>query len=171
MLDEPFKGARPTTIAGLSDSKFDTILRPTQLKPAKEATILGFDTEFGPDGRLLSVQFAALNTDGKPVSQVFYVRDLTKESLLGLIKGFCDENAIELTRQIVLVAHFASAEISHITGFLEEFHLRTYNRATEGSTEVEYVDPTDRENMYVAGEVKAEKYKLRFVDLYGFFVM
>jgi hypothetical protein len=165
------KGARELTIAGLSDSKFDTILKPTQLKPAKEATILGFDTEFGPDGALLSAQLAALNSDGKPVSRVFYVRDLTKESLLGFVKGFCDENGIELCDNIVLVAHFASAEISHITGFLEHFNLRTYNRATEGSTEVEYVDPSDRENMYVAGETKAEKYKLRIVDLFGFYVL
>ncbi len=170
MLDI-IKGARALTIAGLSDSKFDTILKPTRPKPAKEATILGFDTEFGPDGVLLSAQLAALNTDGKPVSRVFYIRDLTKESLLGLIKGFCDENAIELTSKIVLVAHFASAEISHITGFLEDFSLRTYNRATEGSTEVEYIDPADRENMYVAGETNVEKFRLRIVDLYGFYVM
>ncbi len=170
MLDI-IKGARPTTIAGLSDSKFDTILKPTRSKPATDATILGFDTEFGPDGRLLSVQLAAMNHAGEPVSRVFYVRELDKLRLLDFVKDFCGHNGIELTNRIVLVAHFASAEISHISGFLEDFSLRTYNRATEGSTEVEYVDPTDRENMYVAGETNVEKFKLRIVDLYGFFVM
>src|SRR5712664_2120410 len=50
---------RASTISGLSDSKFDTILKPSKpKKPVSSVTILGFDTEFTSDGRLLSVQLA-----------------------------------------------------------------------------------------------------------------
>src|SRR4029077_6218245 len=80
-------------------------------------------------------------------------------------------NSIELAENIVLVAHFASAEISHISRFLSEFNLRTYNRALEGSTEIEYFDPSGLENQYVVGNVEFEKYKLRIIDLFGFYPM
>ena len=135
---------RTSTIAGLSDSKFDTILKPSKPKKAvSSATILGFDTEFTNDGRLLSVQLAGRNENGI-VSKVFYTSELDKEKLFGYTRQFCQENSIEPAETIVLVAHFASAEISHISNFLRDFSLRTYNRALEGSTEIEYFDASGR---------------------------
>jgi len=109
--------------------------------------------------------------DGRPVSKVFYASALTKENLLEYVRTFCQEIGIQPTNYIVLVSHFAAAEISHISNFMREFHLRTYNRALEGSTEVEYFSPSVRESMFLAGEIQVETVKLRIVDLYGFYVM
>src|SRR5438309_4757005 len=162
---------RTSTIASLSDSKYDTILKPSKAKkPVRNVTILGFDTEFTNDGRLLSIQLAGLVAE-KIVSNIFYTSELDKEKLFGYVKQFCQENSIELAESIVLVAHFASSEISHIKNFLRDFSLRTYNRALEGSTEIEYFDPSGPENQYLAGNVEFEKYKLRIVDLFGFYPM
>ncbi len=162
---------RTSTIAGLSDSKFDTILKPSKpKKPISNVTIVGFDTEFTIDGRLLSVQLAGRNED-VIVSRVFYTSELDKEKLFSYVRQFCQENGIELAETIVLVAHFASAEISHISNFLRDFSLRTYNRALEGSTEIEYFDASGRENEYVEGTAEVERYKLRIVDLFGFYPM
>jgi len=162
---------RTSTIAGLTDSKYDSILKPS--KPKKSVanfTILGFDTEFTNDGRLLSVQLAGLAAE-KIVSNIFYTSELDKERLFGYVKQFCQENSVELAENIVLVAHFASAEISHIRNFLRDFSLRTYNRALEGSTEIEYFDASGRENEFVEGTAEVERYKLRIVDLFGFYQM
>src|SRR2546422_5405125 len=160
---------RTSTIAGLSDSKFDNILKPSKpKKTVRNVTILGFDTEFTNDGRLLSVQLAGLVAD-RIVSNIFYTSELDKEKLFGYVKQFCQENSIALAENIVLVAHFASAEISHISNFLRDFSLRTYNRALEGSTEIEYFDASGRENLYFQGATEVEKYKLRIVDLFGFY--
>src|SRR2546425_8348775 len=74
---------RTSTIAGLSDSKFDSILKPSKPKKAlSNVTILGFDTEFTNDSRLLSVQLAGLNED-VIVSNAFYTSELDKEKLFG----------------------------------------------------------------------------------------
>ena len=160
---------RTSTIAGLSDSKFDNILKPSKpKKPVTNVTILGFDTEFTNDGRLLSVQLAGQNGHAI-VSEVFYTSELDKSKLFGLVKRFCHKNAIELTKNVILVAHFASAEISHISNFLRDFSLRTYNRALEGSTEIEYFDASGRENQYVEGTTEVETYKLKIIDLFGFY--
>src|SRR2546426_2877873 len=162
---------RTSTIAGLSDSKYDTILKPSKPKKSvANVTILGFDTEFTNDGRLLSVQLAGQNGDAI-VSKVFYASELDKENLFSYVKQFCQQNSIELAESVVLVAHFASAEISHISNFLRDFNLRTYNRALEGSTEIEYFDVSGRENLYVEGTAEVEKYKLKIVDLFGFYPM
>jgi len=162
---------RTSTIAGLSDSKFDNILKPSKpKKTVRNVTILGFDTEFTNDGRLLSVQLAGLVAD-RIVSNIFYTSELDKEKLFGYVKQFCQENSIALAENIVLVAHFASAEISHISNFLRDFSLRTYNRALEGSTEIEYFDASGREDQYIEGTAEVEKYKLRIVDLFGFYPM
>lgn len=135
---------RTSTIAGLSDSKFDNILKPSKpKKPITNVTILGFDTEFTNDGRLLSVQLAGLTAE-KIAGNIFYTSELDKEKLFSYVKQFCQENSIELAESIVLVAHFASAEISHISNFLRDFSLRTYNRTLEGSTEIEYFDASGR---------------------------
>src|SRR2546426_11810379 len=160
---------RTSTIAGLSDSKYDTILKPSKPKKSvANVTILGFDTEFTNDGRLLSVQLAGQNGDAI-VSKVFYASELDKENLFSYVKQFCQQNSIELAESVVLVAHFASAEISHISNFLRDFSLRSYNRALEGSTEIEYFDASGRENLYFGGTSEVEKYKLRIVDLFGFY--
>jgi hypothetical protein len=119
---------------------------------------------------LLSVQLALLR-DVKPQSRVFYARSLTKESLLDYVRQFCQELGVSLTSYVILVAHFATAEIAHIDDFLHDFSLRTYNRALEGSTEIEYFDPTGRENQYLEGEAEVETVRLRIVDLFGFYVM
>ena len=61
---------RTSTIAGLSDSKYDTILKPSKAKKSvAKVTILGFDTEFTSDGKLLSVQLAGL-TGGTVASNI-----------------------------------------------------------------------------------------------------
>ncbi len=165
------KGARPATIADLSDTKWDTILKPSKPKrPIDNATIIGFDTEFTSDGRLLSIQFATLKS-GKPVSNVRYVSSIDKEGLFKQVREFCQDFGIELTDYVVLVAHFAAAEISHINNFLSDFHLQTYNRALEGSTEIEYFDPSGRENLFVGGDTRIGKARLRIVDLSGFYPM
>jgi len=162
---------RTSAIAGLSDSKFDAILKPS--KPKKlisNITILGFDTEFTSDGKLLSVQLAGRSGE-TIVSKIFYTSELDREKLFGYVKQFCHENGIELAQNVVLVAHFASAEISRIRNFLRDFSLRTFNRALEGSTEIEYFDASGRGNLYVEGTAEVEKYKLRIVDLFGFYPM
>src|SRR2546428_11822719 len=160
---------RTSTIAGLSDSKFDTILKPSKPKKAiSSVTILGFDTEFTNDGRLLSVQLAGRNAEAI-VSKVFYTSELDKSKLFEFARQFCQEYGIQLTNNIVLVAHFASAEFSHVSNFLRDFSLRTYNRALEGSAEIEYFDASGRENLYFQGATEVEKYKLRIVDLFGFY--
>jgi len=162
---------RTSTIAGLSDSKFDNILKPSKpKKPVSKVTILGFDTEYTSDGKLLSVQLAGLAAE-KIVGNIFYTSELDKEKLFGYVKQFCQENGIELAESIVLVAHFASAEISRISNFLRDFSLRTYNRALEGSTEIEYFDASGREDQYVEATAEVEKFKLRIVDLFGFYPM
>jgi len=92
---------RTSTIAGLSDSKFDNILKPSKpKKPVTNVTILGFDTEFTNDGRLLSVQLAGQNGHAI-VSEVFYTSELDKSKLFGLVKRFCHKNAIELTKNVI----------------------------------------------------------------------
>src|SRR5207249_12081733 len=119
---------RASTIAGLSDSKFDTILKPSKPKKTlSNVTILGFDTEFTSDRRLLSVQLAGFVKEAL-VSTAFYTSELNKTTLFDLVTRFCRENGIDLAENVVLVAHFASAEISQISGFMKEFNLRTYNR-------------------------------------------
>src|SRR5438094_10460452 len=87
---------RASTIAGLSDSKFDNILKPSKpKKPVTNVTFLGFDTEFTNDGRLLSVQLAGQNGHAS-VSEVFYTSELDKSKLFGLVKRFSRKNGIEL---------------------------------------------------------------------------
>src|SRR5206468_2435912 len=103
------------------------------------------------------------------VSKVFYTSKLDKSKLFEFAREFCQEQGIQLTNNIVLVAHFATAEISHISNFLRDFSLRTYNRALEGSTEIEYFDASGRDNQYVEGSAEVEKYKLKIVDLFSFY--
>src|SRR2546422_1423746 len=168
-VTKPLDTYRTSTIAALSDSKFDNILKPSKpKKPVRNVTILGFDTEFTNDGRLLSVQLAGLAAE-KIVSNIFYTSELDKERLFGYVKQFCQEKSIELADSIVLVAHFASAEISHISNFLRDFSPRTFNRALEGSTEIEYLDASKRENQYVEGTTEVETFKLKIIDLFGFY--
>src|SRR5438132_4019917 len=92
---------RASTIAGLSDSKFDTILKPSKpRKSVSNVTILGFDTEFTSDGRLLSVQLAGLVKEVL-VSRVFYTSELDKTTLFDLVTRFCQENGIDLAENVV----------------------------------------------------------------------
>src|SRR5438309_9793761 len=86
---------RTSTIAGLSDSKFDNILKPSKpKKPVTKVTILGFDTEFTNDGRLLTVQLAGQN-GGAIVSKVFYTSELDKSKLFEFARQFCQEYSIQ----------------------------------------------------------------------------
>src|SRR5207247_1043108 len=114
------------------DTKYDTILKPAKPRgPVEDATILGFDTEFTPAGNLLSIQLAA-PSGGKLVSEVRYTSNMDKNDLVDHVANFCHNTGVALSDYIVLVAHFASAEISHINNFMSDFHLQTFNKALEG---------------------------------------
>jgi len=157
-------------IAGITDTKYNTILVPpsahSRKKPVPDDSFIavGFDTEFGPDHKLLSIQYSSLR-EGKIESTVIYRDSLTKESLLKDVTSFL--GGASLPSLIILISHFAQVEVSHITNALKDFDIHTFNRALEASTEYEFRDPEP--DQYISGEVDlAVNTKLKIIDLYGF---
>ncbi len=157
-------------IAERSDTKYNQVLRPPARlrRPAspKDFISLGFDTEFDPNGRLLSIQYAVVRNDGRLESTVIYRNELNKELLLKDIAIFVGGN---LPKLVVLVSHFAQAEVSHITGALRDFAVHSYNKALEASTEYEFPEPENYVQC-VADVALANNtsVRLRIVDLFGF---
>ena len=51
----------PTPDPSIRNPKVDEIKSLALLRSGHESLVLGFDTEWGSDGRVLSLQFAAIN--------------------------------------------------------------------------------------------------------------
>lgn len=159
----PDKQTAPV-IAGLSDTKYNRVLAPTrQKKPVTDYLPIGWDTEFDSDGRLLSTQYAKM-VDGKAESTVIYCDALDKNTLLKHVSEFVADGLPPL---VVLVSHFAQAELSHLSNVLADFKIRVYNRALEATTDFEFFESEP----YVEGESETGKVRLRVLDTFGFLPM
>ena len=164
---------RREDIERISDEKYDAVMKPIQpKKPVAEPTIIGFDSEFNPrTGQLISVQFALIK-NGQLESELFYLNSLTSQDMLGCILRFLADVGIAVRAEkprIYLVCHFASAEISKIKDYLKEFRIKVYNKAMSGEGEFVWTGEEEYENEAHMKSAKLGKYRIKILDLYGFF--
>jgi len=161
----------------IDDTKYNTVMKPLLgANPVKNPVIIGFDTEWHPKtGQLLSIQFA-IEKDGELLSKLYYIDKLDTRSLMKYILMFLKETEVHVkTRKmkkvrIYLIAHFALAEISKITDHLSEFKLRTYNKAMSAAASIGAIEDQEYEfELHHRGNVKAGKYFLKILDLFGYF--
>ncbi len=106
------------------------VLVPTRpQKRAKDPILIGFDTEFHPEThQLLSAQLSL----GKDKTQIYYPQQpLTTQTLHGIVLGFLKKHGIEAPSNstIILLSHYALAEISQIKDYLENLRLHPYNQS------------------------------------------
>jgi len=164
---------RREDIERISDEKYDAVMKQIQpKKPVASPVILGFDSEFSPrTSELISVQFAVVK-NGELRSNLFYLDSLTAQDLLGYVLIFLGETGIAIRVEkprIYLVSHFAQAEISKVRDYLKEFKIKVYNKAMSGEGEFVWTGEEEYENEVHVKSVKLGKYRIKILDLYGYF--
>ena len=163
--------ARGARLEKLGDSKYSQVMKPLRVpRPVVDPLIIGFDSEWNPaDGRLISVQFAAL-IGGVLVSSVIYVDVLTSQSLFSHVLSFLENNNLttgKRPKRVYLISHFAQSEISKIQNYLHEWKLRVYNKAM--SAESTFSGDDFEDELHQKGWAKQGATKLKILDLYGYF--
>jgi hypothetical protein len=131
---------------------------------AAEPVIVGFDTEYRRGGRsLLSVQFATYDAAGTIVSKVIYPPSprLTPSSLAELVVAFLTEvdrlpALVRRQRKIVLVSHYAAAELGTFEDALRDVRIRQIGKAHHATLPV-LLDAMDHE------------WHVRVVDLFAYY--
>jgi len=167
--------ARSERLDEIGESKYTQVLKPLSVpKHVKHALIIGFDSEWNPEtGELLSIQFAVVK-NGSLFSRVYYVNELSTQSLLVHVLNFLSEAKVVLSGiskpRIYLVAHFAQSEISKIRDYLKEWKLRVYNKAMSAEASLGALEDLEYESeLHQRGWAKRGKYRLKILDLYGYF--
>jgi len=165
--------AKEVDIAKTDESKYNKVLKPLSFRsPVKHAVPVGFDSEFHPEtGELLSIQFAIIK-EGKLLSKLYYCSDLDAKSLLEYVLRFLKEIEIDIPKKprIYLIAHFAQAEISKIRGYLRDFKLRVYNKAMSAEVSLGALEEQGFDfELHQKGAFKSGKFRLKIIDLYGYF--
>jgi len=177
MLENLMAMVRASRIEKIGESKYTQVMKPLSVpKIVKHAIIIGFDSEWNPEtGELISIQFA-IAKNGELFSRVYYVNELSTQSLLEHVLKFLGEAQIlewlsgVAKPRIYLIAHFAQSEISKIKGFLKEWKLRIYNKAMSAEASIGAIDDQEYEmELHQKGWNKQGKYRLKILDLYGYF--
>src|SRR5207247_9540555 len=152
--------------------KFNTMLGPKpQPRPPKDCDILGFDMEWDSSHNLLSTQLAWHDSKGVLRSGVFQM-GVNADWLLRLVEG-CLKRPTK--RLVILVSHFATAEIGHIANATKEFSIRQFNLALEAQApfDFESTDDSYERTGGISGlgtfRRPNQKVLVRIVDLMGFF--
>jgi len=137
----------------------------------KSVVDIGFDTEFttedfSSERELLSVQFSL--GVGKSVCYAVNKREgITSHELLDYALRFMKENGVEKPKQIFLISHFATAELSKISDFYDEYEkienghaVKVRPRVAEFNKAISWSRRFDDEDV-----------TLHIMDLFGHFKM
>lgn len=142
---------------------------PAARRPSRRdhEVIVGFDTEWDANTRdMLSMQLAVLGADGVPISRVFPASKprMTVEWLAENLEVMLTE-AVSVPvlhrkrRHVVLVAHFAGAELSMFQDPLRELGIEQFGKAHHARLPV------------LQNDRDGTSWKVRILDLYAFYKM
>ena len=161
-------------INSLNETKYNSILKhlDRDKRPTPDFDLLGYDVEYDTqhDYQLLSEQFSWFDKKGKRQSGIFFEKEVSVLSLVGMIRGALER---PLKPMIILVSYFSTAEISQITNAMKDFALTPYNRALDAEAQLQSDPETVDYDMGITGKRELgeheDKLTLRISDLGGFF--
>jgi len=165
---EAYKWLLDSQIEKMPLKSLGNVLKPSGgRKPLKNFVDLGFDSEYDDgEGLLCSMSFSAFKQNGEIVKASFEIMKphISREEFASLVLGFLKEHGLGLPKNVFLISHFAQSEIKYIRDYFRAFKLRAYNRALGWEGEF-------GEEIVFKGGFQAKGFRIRVIDLYGYFPM
>lgn len=151
----------------LDNTAYDTVMRPKRAHVrTSNVNILGFDTEFNTEtGELLSVQMALIDDNDKLCStcRIEGLEGYDAKSLLVDAESFMRMCHVNLGDKIVMIAHFATADIGHLANHFNQFKFRPIHSAL-------HADMWDEGELPDGEGVRARRVgKLKIIDLFAYY--